>query len=360
MKIRCFTFWLMAFVAVAAYAQGPFTIVFDKTSHNFGEIDQKGGPQTFSFEFTNKGAEPVIIQNVTASCGCTSPDWTKEPVPPGGRGYVKATYTPSAVMPFNKSLTVYSNGTPSPTVLHISGNVVAQAPRVEEQYPVAAGGALRLRKNEISLGRIAQGATKRDSVEVINTGDEPLTLTFTNVPKHAVVESSPATLQKNEKGFIRSSFNTAAVKPQEWGIVKYAVGIIINGKAQDTPKLTIAATIEDDFSKLTPADYENAPAASLKETTYNFNTVKSGTKVTAEFAITNTGKNALLIHKAYAECACLKVSAPKSVKAGATAVIKAVLDTKGEEGNKFYSITLSTNAPSQSASVLMITGVVTK
>jgi hypothetical protein len=359
MKIRCFILWLMAFVAVGAYAQGPNTIVFDKTSHNFGEIDQKGGPQTFSFEFTNKGTEPIIIQNVAASCGCTSPDWTKAPVPPGGRGYVKATYTPSAVMPFNKSLTVYSNGTPSPLVLHISGKVVAQAPKVEELYPVAAG-ALRLRKNEISLGRIAQGATKRDSVEVINTGDEPLTLAFTKVPKHAAVELTPATLQKNEKGFIRANFNTAAVKPQEWGIVKYPVGITVNGKAQEILQLTIAATIEDDFSKLAPADYESAPAVSLKETTYNFNTVKAGTKVTAEFEITNTGKNTLLIHKAYAECPCLKVSTPKSVKAGATAVIKAVLNTKNEEGNKFYSITLSTNSPSQSAPVLMITGTVTK
>jgi hypothetical protein len=280
-------------------------------------------------------------------------------VPPGERGYVKATYTPSAAIPFNKSLTVYSNGAPSPTVLHISGKVVAQAPKVEEQYPVSFG-ALRLRKGEISLGRVVQGATKKDSVEVINTGDEPLTLAFTKVPKHTTVELVPATLQKNEKGFIRSSFNTAAVKPQEWGIVKYAVGITINGKAQNAQELAIVATIEDDFSKLAPADYENAPAISLKETTYNFNTVAPETKVTAEFELTNTGKNTLLIHKAYSECACLKVSAPKSVKAGATAVIKALLDTKGEEGNKFYSITLSTNAPAQSAPVLMITGTVAK
>ncbi|MDR3184920.1 MAG: DUF1573 domain-containing protein [Prevotellaceae bacterium] len=359
MKIRCFISGLMAFMTLAAYAQAPHTIVFDKTSHNFGEIDQKGGPQTFSFEFTNKGAEPVIIQNVTASCGCTSPDWSKEPVPPGGRGFVKATYNPSGVMPFNKSLTVHSNGTPSPTTLYISGRVVAQAPKLEEQYPITYG-ALRLRKGEISLGRITQGAVKSDSVEVINTGDEPVSLAFTGVPKHLVVELSPATLKKNEKGFIRSKFNTAAVKQQEWGIVKYPVGLTVNGKAHNEPKLVIAATIEEDFSKLTPADYESAPAVSFKETTYNFNTVKQGTKVTAEFEITNTGKNPLLIHKAYAECACLKISTPKTVKAGATAVIKAVLDTKGEEGNKFYSVTLSTNAPSQSAPVLMITGAVEK
>jgi hypothetical protein len=355
MKIRCLAF-LLVFAVIGAHAQGPTTLVFDKTTHDFGEIDQKGGPQTFSFEFTNKGTEPVIIQNVTASCGCTTPDWTKEPVPAGGRGYVKATYAPSSVQQFDKTITVYSSGVPASKTLHIRGRVVAQAPKLEEKYPIAYE-SLRLRKAEISLGRITQGASKRDSVEIINTGNDPLTLAFTNVPKHITIESVPAKLQKGATGFIRSTINTAAAKTQEWGNVKQVIGITVNGKAVSDAKLSIIAFVEDDFSK---ADYEKAPAVSLKETTYNFNTVTAGTKVNAEFEITNTGKSTLLIRKTYAEYAGLTVSAPKSIKAGEKAIVKAVLDTKGEEGNKFYSITLATNAPSQSAPVLLITGTVTK
>jgi hypothetical protein len=352
--------WLIAIsTCITAQNTNNNTLVFDNVVHDFGSIDQKGGPQTHSFEFTNKGTEPIIIQNVSASCGCTTPGWTKEPVPAGGRGYVKATYNPSGVMPFDKTLTVYSNGKPSPIVLRIKGKVVAQPPSLEEQYPVVYG-ALRLRKGEISLTRIIQGATKKDSVEVINTGSEPLKLAFSNVPKHVKVELVPAVLQKEEKGFIRSTVNTAAVKTPEWGVVKYPVDIQINGKKQANAKVVVTATIEEDFSKLTSADYGQAPVVSLKETTYNFKTVTAGAKITAEFEIKNTGKNTLLIRKAYAECPCLKVTAPASVNAGETGTVKVLLDTTGEEGNKFYSITLSTNAPSQSAPVLMVTGTVKK
>jgi hypothetical protein len=350
---------LMSFTTMTYAQDGTNTIAFDKTTHDFGSIDQKGGSQTHDFEFTNTGTEPIIIQNVSASCGCTTPGWTREPVPPGGRGFVKATYAPSGVMPFDKTLTVYSNAKPSTVILHIRGRVVAQPPTVEEQYPVAFG-TLRLRREEIALARMVQGSVKKDSVEVLNTGDEPLKLTFSNVPKQAKIELVPAILQKNEKGFIRCTFNTAAVKTHEWGIVKYPVGMAINGKTQAGVALMITATIEDDFSKLQPADYEKAPIISTQDATYNFNTVKQGTKVTAEFEITNTGKSTLLIRKAYAECSCLKVTAPTSVEAGKKATVKVVLNTTKEEGNKFYPITLTTNAPSQSSTVLMMTGVVTK
>ncbi|MDR2065130.1 MAG: DUF1573 domain-containing protein [Prevotellaceae bacterium] len=98
------------------------TVVFKSTTHDFGEI-QQGVPQTFSFEFVNNGTEPIVIQNVKPSCGCTTPGWTKEPVEPGKSGYVQATYNAAAVGPFSKSLTVtYSGGSKSIT-LQIKGTV---------------------------------------------------------------------------------------------------------------------------------------------------------------------------------------------------------------------------------------------
>ena len=100
------------------------TIAFDKTVHDFGDIEQKNGPQTYTFEFSNKGTKPIVIQNVTASCGCTTPGWTREPIAPGARGFVKATYTPSGSMPFDKTLTVYSDGSPAAVLLRIRGKVV--------------------------------------------------------------------------------------------------------------------------------------------------------------------------------------------------------------------------------------------
>ncbi|MCL2651410.1 MAG: DUF1573 domain-containing protein [Candidatus Azobacteroides sp.] len=119
-------FLAIAFMAMTIVhaQQNDSTVVFNKTVHDFGDIAQ-GVPQTYSFEFKNTGKEVLTIDNVRPSCGCTSSGWTKEPVKPGGKGYVSATYNAARTGVFNKSLTVTSNGTPNIITLRIKGNVVA-------------------------------------------------------------------------------------------------------------------------------------------------------------------------------------------------------------------------------------------
>jgi hypothetical protein len=130
-KIIFLASFFMVLGLTANAQQADTTVTFAKTIHDFGEIAQNAGPQTHTFEFTNTGDTPVIIQNVSASCGCTTPGWTKEPIAPGEKGEVKATYSPSGLSPFDKTLSVYTTGNPSFIVLHIKGQVVA--PKTEEQ-----------------------------------------------------------------------------------------------------------------------------------------------------------------------------------------------------------------------------------
>ena len=100
------------------------TVVFQKLTHDFGAIATADGEQEYSFEFTNRGTQPVTIQKVTTSCGCTTSGWTKEPVAPGKNGYVKVTYRPSEITAFSKTVTVnIAGGNPGTVVLHIRGNV---------------------------------------------------------------------------------------------------------------------------------------------------------------------------------------------------------------------------------------------
>ena len=104
--------------------QADTTVVFDKLTHDFGAVMKSDEAQEYSFEFTNNGRRPVIIQKVATSCGCTGSGWTKEPVAPGKKGYVKVTYRPSRVTAFNQSVTVnIAGGNPETVVLHIRGNV---------------------------------------------------------------------------------------------------------------------------------------------------------------------------------------------------------------------------------------------
>ncbi len=100
---------------------------FSIESHDFGTLPE--GPKvTHEFSFTNDGKEPLIISNVKASCGCTTPNWPKEPVMPGEEAVITATYnTSKRIGPFNKSITITSNAYTPTKRLYIKGKVVKPA-----------------------------------------------------------------------------------------------------------------------------------------------------------------------------------------------------------------------------------------
>ena len=96
----------------------------DIENFDFGKIKQ-GVPATHKFIFTNKGKVPMVITNAQPSCGCTTPDWTKDPIPPNGQGFVQATYNAAAVGAFDKSITVMTNVETGVVLLRIHGEVLA-------------------------------------------------------------------------------------------------------------------------------------------------------------------------------------------------------------------------------------------
>lgn len=99
---------------------------------NLGEIP-KGVPATATYEFVNKGDKPVIITNVRTSCGCTGKKYSKEPIKPGEKSQVQATYNAARVGNFYKTVTVTTNEGVAAKVLKIRGTVVAKPVAEKEQ-----------------------------------------------------------------------------------------------------------------------------------------------------------------------------------------------------------------------------------
>ncbi len=97
---------------------------WEKTTHDFAKIDQ-GKPVTIDFIFTNAGTVPLVISGVRGSCGCTVTDYTKEPIAPGKKGSVKATFNAAALGAFNKSIRVTANVEGGAETLYIKGEVVS-------------------------------------------------------------------------------------------------------------------------------------------------------------------------------------------------------------------------------------------
>ena len=116
-------FFVFAFLFVATLANAQGVIKFKNESHDFGKIED-GVQATHTFEFTNTGTAPVVISNAQASCGCTTPDWSKEPIMPGKTGKVTASFN-SQGRPgnFSKTVTVISNSETPQIVLSIKGEV---------------------------------------------------------------------------------------------------------------------------------------------------------------------------------------------------------------------------------------------
>ena len=97
---------------------------FTKTEHNLVTIKEEMGAVTTQFESTNSGKSPLIIQRVSASCGCTTPGYTREPVLPGKKGTISAKYSTIARPgKFSKTITVYTNVPDTVYVVGMKGNV---------------------------------------------------------------------------------------------------------------------------------------------------------------------------------------------------------------------------------------------
>lgn len=99
---------------------------FEKTRHNFGVFSQDTAVVSHEFVFTNVGKSPLIIHQANASCGCTVPEYTLEPIMPGEKGKISVTYNGKNRRPgvFRKSVTIHNNGRQSPIRIYIEGEMI--------------------------------------------------------------------------------------------------------------------------------------------------------------------------------------------------------------------------------------------
>jgi len=131
MKRLIFVFTLVLLTASLASAQqkdaqqkeAVFSIV-GESIHDFATINEVDGSVSHTFKVKNEGQTPLVISNVNPSCGCTSREWTKEPIAPGKTGDITVTYDPAGRPgPFIKTISVFSNGYTGSYVLTIKGTV---------------------------------------------------------------------------------------------------------------------------------------------------------------------------------------------------------------------------------------------
>lgn len=346
---------------VFAQTQEP-AISWDETVHNFGTFKEEAGPQLATFTFTNTGNKPLYITNVKASCGCTATEYTKEPVKPGEKGFVKATYNPkNRPGKFNKSVTVTTNTENPTSLLRIEGEVTPREKGIEDYYPKAFGD-LRLRTSHVAFNKVYNNQTVTDTLGIVNMGAEPITLTFEDVPEHIKISVSPAVLDGKKAdakhggmGVITVTYD--ASKKKDWGFIMDRISLVINGEKDNKDRISISATIEEDFSHLSQEELAKSPKIEFQNIEFDFGTMKQGEKSTHNFEFVNTGKSDLVIRKIKASCGCTATNPEKMViKPGEKSHITVTFNSAGKRGRQNKTITVITNDPQQSSVVLKVVG----
>ncbi|SMO66127.1 Protein of unknown function [Saccharicrinis carchari] len=355
-KIILFTFaMLWATVSWGQHTKPSFS--FAETIFDFGAIKEEAGKVSHSFTFTNTGSLPLVIHNVRASCGCTSPEWSKKPIVPGGKGFVKVTFDP-ANRPgnFNKTITVTANTENANTVLRITGNVSPRPKTLKDLYPRSVG-PLRFKSTHISFTRIGPKESKSEEVDLVNTSDKPVSIDFERVPKHLAIQAQPKTLKPGEKGKITAIYDASA--KNDWGFVYDQIFLKLDGEVNYKNRLSVNANIQEDFASWSKEEKDKAAKVSIDNKVFNFGEISQGEKATHTYSIVNEGKSNLIIRKVKASCGCTAIKPDKTVIApGEKTAITAEFNSAGRTGRQNKSITVITNDPLQSNILLRIQGTV--
>lgn len=312
-------------------AQNNAQISIAETSYNFGTIAEADGLTSHTFLVKNTGNEPLVITRVTASCGCTQPEWTKSPIAPGKTGEVKVTYNPKGRPgPFYKTISVFSNGKKGRYTLSIKGNVTPKPSQPLFTYPYSIGD-LKLHTKTILYSSIRPDETLGERISVKNDGKTSLSIRVGKVPHYLTVEARPTTLGPGEVGEIYLLLNARAVKRKGHLSVELPLVIQKADKKEVNGKIHLAANIIDNFSKLSASEKAQAPAAQLSGTLLEFGKLPEkgsilpliGGKVTGTFEITNSGKSPLLIYSVTSDDERVDISGgKKELKPGATTTFK--------------------------------------
>jgi hypothetical protein len=323
-------FLLVCFIQLKAQDLVQTAVIeFEKTTHDFEKINE-GGSVSYEFKFTNKGKVPLVISNVRASCGCTTPGWTKEAVLPGKTGVITAQYnTVNRPGVFNKNLTVMANTEPMMTMLYIKGNVIPKVKTPEELYPKKIG-KIRLFSEHIYLGRVTTKEPFVKEVTLYNEGPDPVTVSVADLPKHIEVFIPSPTVAAKEKLVLKITYN--ALKRNELGPVDDQVVLVTNEATDNKKILNITADINEYYPPLSAEDAANAPKLILSKSSYDFDKIKPNQTYTAEIEISNTGKQDLTIKKVRSGAPYVNVKADKmNVKAGETSKLKITYKADGKK-----------------------------
>lgn len=346
----------MLLIVPAANAQQAQPLIFNETIHNFGTIDENSGNADFEFIFTNNSGRPVNIVSVAASCGCTTPGWTKETIENGKKGSIKASFDPRGRPGFfNKTLTVNTNLNGPPIVLQIKGNVTNEEMNNDAGRLTASNGSLNMRAKEINFGKIfINRPAAQQEMTLYNSGTKTIRIDSVKSASYLKVEM-PDSIQPQQKAIMKVTYN--AMLRNQYGFLSDKIELVTNDEAIPRKTFPVFATVEEFFLPVSSEDADKVPVMSLETGSVDFGNFKMGSTVERVVKVRNTGKKELMIRYVQPNCPCLSVSTDKQkAKPGEEVKVTVAWKSEGKHGAQHKAITIYSTDPVNPVQRIALTG----
>lgn len=347
MSKKLLYFFALLILCGTAYAQQVKLLQFREETFDFGNVSEEKGPVLHEFMFTNASGRPVKILSVQASCGCTTPDWSKEIVAPGKTGFIQASYNPKGRPGyFNKTLTVTTDLEGAPMLLYIKGQVVSADAKPAITEFESANGNLKFKSSSFNMGKVylKDEFVSRDFT-FVNSGNKPVTyLDKFIAPKYIKIEVQPKTIPANGQGVVKVRYN-GKLKDQ-YGFQSDNIEIHTDDADQPIKSFSVFATLEDFFPQLSSEEMAKAPRLVLGGSSVDFGRLRQNTPATKELEFTNTGAKELSVKSIQGNCTCISASAVKTtVKPGESSVIRITFNPQDRKGTQTKSVMVYSSDP---------------
>ena len=346
------------------FAQEKTKISVNKSKHDFGVIKEEAGEVEHTFVIKNEGKTPLVIDRISTSCGCTLPEWSKEPVSPGNTKEIKVWYDPEGRPGrFYKTISVYSNADPRRFVMTIEGEVERKQLIVQSRnYPYSIGD-LKVLSKTVSFTTIRQDETLAEKIEIKNAGERALTVQFEDLPSFITAEARPMTLRPNEEGEVVFLLNAKGVGKKGRYHSLIPLKVKAEGALPVIQNISLGANIIDDFSKQSSSDKAKAPSVQLSSTVIDFGKVENkssilglGGKETRTFNITNTGKSVLSVYSVTSDDPLIEINGgKKEIKPNSSVSYKVTIRPKDFKAKLESTITVVCNDPNGPVRLIKVT-----
>lgn len=306
---RIYISWIVVWVCVMVQAQPRIT--FDSETKDLGYILWHN-PVTVTYNFTNTGDKPLVVSNVTVSCGCINADWTKEPVLPGGQGTITATFDAETIGRFYKDIGVYCNAASEPVYINFNGEVTAEEKDFLSTHPYQIG-AIRIDREELDFDAVHKGDHPVIELQVANTSNRAYSPVLMHLPPFLEAEAVPEKLGRGKTGIIRVTLDTDKLPKLGFTRTSVYLSRYPGDKVSPENEIPVSVALLPDFTQLTEREKNKPPVMSVSSEKLVFADLRPNQKKSQNVVITNTGKSDLVIQDMQVFSMALEVNLKKNV-----------------------------------------------